>query len=310
MSGGCPFQAGRMQGGFESYTEKIDGRKIRERSQSFFDHFSQAKLFFNSQSEAEKNHLTDALCFEIGKVETLGVRERMIYFLLQIDEGLAAAVAYKTGMHVPQGLSKPLNQQVPADADPQAYKSIVKEGSLSRSAALSMANSTMISIQTRKVAILACDDVRGGEIMAVRRAVENAGGFCEVIAPRLGYLECSDDHEPIAIDKSLLTTASVFYDAVYVPGGGNHVASLAADADAIHFLNEAFKHCKPIAAVTAALPVIAATYFYSKLPDSQQDPLEEGIIIQEDARELATVLIEAMKKHRFWNREKHRKVPA
>ncbi|RYY68436.1 MAG: catalase, partial [Chitinophagaceae bacterium] len=143
MSGGCPFQAGRMQGGFESYTEKIDGRKIRERSQSFFDHFSQAKLFFNSQSEAEKNHLTDALCFEIGKVETLGVRERMIYFLLQIDEGLAAAVAYKTGMHVPQGLSKPLNQQVPADADPQAYKSIVKEGSLSRSAALSMANSTM-----------------------------------------------------------------------------------------------------------------------------------------------------------------------
>jgi catalase len=67
MSGGCPFQAGRMQGGFTSYPEKIDAHKIRERSPSFFDHFSQAKLFFNSQSEPEKNHIIDALSFELVK---------------------------------------------------------------------------------------------------------------------------------------------------------------------------------------------------------------------------------------------------
>ncbi len=68
---GCPFQAGMMKGGFTSFPERIDANKIRERSESFFDHFSQAKLFFNSQSEPEKNHLTDALCFELGKVETI-----------------------------------------------------------------------------------------------------------------------------------------------------------------------------------------------------------------------------------------------
>ena len=93
-----------MQGGFTSYPERIDAHKIRERSTSFFDHFSQAKLFFNSQSEPEKNHITDALSFELGKVEIIAIRERMLYFLNQIDEGLAAEVAYCIGMHIPKGI--------------------------------------------------------------------------------------------------------------------------------------------------------------------------------------------------------------
>ncbi|RYY46449.1 MAG: catalase [Chitinophagaceae bacterium] len=310
MSGGCPFQAGRMQGGFTSYTEKISGSKIRERSQSFFDHFSQAKLFFNSQSEPEKNHLTDALCFEIGKVETLAVRERMIYFLLQIDESLAAAVAYKTGMHIPKGLTQDLNQQVPADANPDDYKSIVKEGSLPASAALSMVNTIKDSIVTRKLAILACDGVNAADINAVRAAVEAAGGSCEIISQRLGFISAADGEEPVPVDKNLLTTASVFYDAVYVPGGLMHVAALAADADAVHFLNEAFKHCKPIAAAQDTMPLLSSTYFYKKLPDTNQDPLEEGIILSADSSSTAELLVEAMKMHRFWHREKGRKVPA
>ncbi len=139
MSGGCPFQAGKMQGGFTSYTEKIDAHKIRERSKSFFDHFSQAKLFYNSMTIPEQNHIMDALSFELGKVELISIRERMLYFLSQIDDGLAAAVAYNIGMHIPKGLKTELNQNVPADADPQDYSSIVKEGSLNRSPALSMA---------------------------------------------------------------------------------------------------------------------------------------------------------------------------
>ncbi len=99
MSGGCPFQSGRLQGGFTSYPERIDAYKVRDRSPSFFDHFSQAKLFFNSQSEPEKNHIIDALSFELGKVEILNIRERMLFFIYQIDEGLAAAVAYKPSNH-------------------------------------------------------------------------------------------------------------------------------------------------------------------------------------------------------------------
>ena len=312
MSGGCPFLAGKMKGGFTSHPERIEAHKIRERSESFFDHFSQAKLFFNSQSEPEKNHLIDALSFELGKVELLAIRERMLYFLAQIDDGLAAAVAFATGMHVPKELATQLNQHIPADADPEQYRSIVKEGLLNFSASLSMAGTVKDTIRTRKVAILACDGVNHHNLKTVKAALEAEGATCDVIAPRPGFISGAGSDEPIPVYKSLLTTASVLYDAVYVPGGVNSTASLEADADAVHFLNEAFKHCKAIAADTDAMQVLRATYFGRKLPEQYDDAtvLMEGVVIGNDSRRLSSQFIAAIKQHRFWEREKARKVPA
>ena len=310
ISGGCPFQAGRMQGGFTSFPEKIDAYKIRERSKSFFDHFSQAKLFFNSQSEPEKNHIIEALSFELGKVEAISIRERMLYFIAQIEEGLASAVAYNIGVHVPKGLETPLNQNVPADADPERYASLVKEGSLVRSDALSMFNTAKDSIRTRKIAILAADGVNEESLAAVKKALEAKGAVCDVIAPRLGFVIAQND-ATIPAPKSFFTTSSVLYDAVYVPGGINSVATLEADPDAIHFLNEAFKHCKAIAADADALQVLKATYFAKKLPEdnSAETANVEGVIIG-DITKLSARFIEAIAAHRFWDREKVRKVPA
>ncbi|MDB5202732.1 MAG: catalase [Ferruginibacter sp.] len=310
MSGGCPFQAGKMQGGFTSFPERISASKVRERSESFFDHFSQAKLFYNSQSDAERNHLTDALCFELGKVETLSIRERMLYFLAQIDGGLAAAVAFSIGMHVPKGLQTPLNQVVPADADQNRYNSVVKEGSLQKSAALSMANGPKDSIATRKIAILAADGVDETSLNAVKNALVAAGAGVDVIAPRMGFIN-GEKNTTVPVSKSLMTVASVFYDAVYVPGGMNSVATLEADADAVHFLNEAFKHCKAIAVDTAAMQVLKATYFGRKLPEDNElnTVLMEGVIIDAGAA-VADKFIKAIAQHRFWDREKARKVPA
>ncbi len=309
MSGGCPFQAGKMQGGFTSFPERIEAYKVRERSASFFDHFSQAKLFFNSQSEPEKNHITDALSFELGKVELLVIRERILYLLSQIDEGLAGAVAYNIGLHVPKGLNTPLNQNVPADADPDTYRSIVKEGALLKSKALSMATPAK-KLNTRKVAILAADGVNGESIRLMKENLKAAGVLCDVVGPRLGFISAEDDGA-IEAPKSLFTTSSVLYDAVYVPGGINSVATIEADPDAIHFLNEAFRHCKPIAADSDALPVLQATYFNKKLPeDNGEDTiLKEGIIIAENT-EVSKLFLQAMTQHRFWGREKARKVPA
>lgn len=311
IGGGCPFQAKAAQGGFVSFPERIDAYKVRERSKSFFDHFSQARLFFNSQSEPEKNHLTDALCFELGKVEVTEVRERMLYFLSQIDEGLAAEVAYCIGVHLPKSLDKPLNQTVPADADPEKYTSLNPEGSLAKSSALSMANTVKESIRTRKVAILAADGVNEKNLMAVIESLTARGAVCDVIAPKLGFVTGQEDTE-IPAYKSFLTAASVFYDAIYVPGGTNSVATLEAEADAVHFLNEAFKHCKAIAADRSALQVLRATYFGRKLPedDSEDTAMMEGIILSEEVNTLIERFSAAIAMHRFWEREKPRKVPA
>lgn len=311
LGGGCPYLSGQMQGGFATYPERVEGHKIRQRSPSFLDFFSQAKLFFNSQSEPEKNHMIDALSFELGKVQTIAIRERMLRILNEIDEGLATEVAYALRLHIPKDSTEPLNHDVPADADPQSYQPVKKEPMITKSAALSMAGYTLDSIKTRQIAILAADGVDATSLNTVKEALMADGAVVEIIAPRQGYVIAEND-EQIPVNHSLLTAASVFYDAVYVPGGTNSVATLEAEPDAIHFLNEAFKHCKAIAADADAMQVIGATYFGRKLPaDYQPDSIKmEGVVISDDLKYLSEQFINAIKQHRFWAREKPRKVPA
>lgn len=310
LGGGCPFQAGMMDGGFTSHAEKIDAHKIRERSKSFFDHFSQAKLFYNSQSEPEKNHIVDALSFELGKVQTIPIRERMLYILAQIDNGLATQVSYALGVHIPKDIPL-INQSIPADGNPEDFQPIIIEGTVHASQPLSMANTVKDTIRTRQVAILAADGVDEQSLNMIKDALIKEGAMPEVIAPKQGYL-VSENDEQIFIDKSFLTASSVFYDAVYVPGGSNSVATLEADPDAVHFLNEAFKHCKAIAADTDALQVLEATYFFKKLPKDNETNtvIAEGVVISDKPAELAKKFITAIAQHRFWDREKSRKVPA
>jgi catalase len=309
--GGCPFQAGKMKGGFTSYGERIDAHKIRERSASFFDHFSQARLFFNSQSDPEKNHIVDAFSFELGKVQTKEIRERMLGILSLVDKGLATQVAYKLGLHVPVP-AKPINHIRPADADIDSYEPVQQESSLGNSAALSMASAMKDSIKSRMIAILLADGVESNSVITIQDALTEQGALVEIVAPRLG-VAIAEDNTLVPVKQSFLTTASVMYDAIYIPGGTNSVATLAADPDAIHFINEAFRHCKAIAADPDAEQVLQETYFYKKLPGKNEKETaakSEGIIIEEDVAVLSKSFIEAIKQHRFWERELARKVPA
>ncbi|WP_018611635.1 catalase [Segetibacter koreensis] len=309
VGGGCPFQAGKMDGGFSSYAEKIDSRKVRERSASFFDHFSQATLFFNSQSEAEQMHIVDALRFELGKVETVEIRLRMLMVLKQVDVGLASKVAYGLGLTVPE-TPEIINHAIPADAEPKAYQPVKVESSLKKSAALSMSNAPKDSIRTRKIAFLVADGVDEASLTTVKQALLAEGAMVEVIAPR-GVL-VSANKKDIKVDKTLLTTASVLYDAVFVPGGATSVAALLEEGDAVHFLNEAYKHCKAISAFNDARKLLEETYFAKKLPEHNEDKvaMKEGVVIGSNADELAKHFIKAVAQHRFWEREKKGKVPA
>ncbi|MCF0041251.1 catalase [Dyadobacter fanqingshengii] len=311
LGNGYPLQAKASEGGFTTYPERIDARKVRARSKSFFDHFSQAKLFFNSQSDPEKNHIVDALSFELGKVNFPEIRERMLGILGLIDKDLAGQVAFALRLPVPKSPQQPLNHSIPADGDPADFESFIFESSLTSSAALSMANTPKDSIKTRKIAFLAADGVDATSLQTVKAALEGAGAVVEILAPRHNYIVAEND-EKIPVTHSLLTVASVFYDAVYVAGGTNSVATIEADADAIHFLNEAFRHCKAIAADASAMQVLEATYFGKKLPADFSDKsiLSEGLIVSDDAAGLADKFILAIAQHRFWEREKPRKVPA
>ncbi len=300
LGGGCPMQAGGAAGGFVSHPEAIDGQKVRERGEKFFDHFSQATLFWNSQSDPEKQHIVQALRFELGKVEVPEVRERMVGMLAQVDRTLAEQVAQGLGLAVPK-LAGPLNLSVPADADPKTYQPVARKQAVARSQALSMASTVKDSAETRKVAILAADGVDGDEIDAMRRALLAAGAVPKIVAPHGGSLKPGAGAAP-AVDFTLLTVGSVLFDAVFIPGGAASTSALAGDATAVLFVREAYKHCKAVAASGTGLAVLEAAGVDARDVLARR----EGVNAQ-----LTGAFIEAIAQHRDWGREaKAQNVPA
>ncbi len=303
LGGGCPYQAKMAEGGFTSYPERVDARKVRERSKRFFDHYSQAALFFNSQSEAEKAHLTDALCFELGKVETEAIRSRMLVHLSRISPALAKNVAAKLGMDVPKSVDGFLNQSFPADADPETYQPAKTSSSDFTSAALSMANTVKGSVETRKVALLCADGVHLAAVQTLKALLEKQGAQCKIVAPKLGNIRTADG-KSVKADFSFLTTASVLFDAVFVPGGKQSADTLSGDADAIHFINEAYRHCKAIGAEGEGIALIESSYIGSRT-DAGVIRIKSGAIDDK-----AASFIKAVGEHRFWAHEAERKAPA
>lgn len=301
IGGGCPFQAAMKEGGFHTFPERIDAKKVRERSPSFHDHFSQATLFYNSQSEAEKAHLIKALRFELGKVEILAIRSRMVGILTQVDKGLASKVAEGLGIPVPAP-ELPMNRSFGADTDPKSVQPKKIKSSMERSKALSMENTIKDTIKSRKVAALIADGFDGQHLEAMKKALMAEGAMLKTVAPRNGVIENSEGKAVVA-DFSLLTTASVLFDAVYVPGGAKSIETLAADADACHFVNEAYKHCKAICATGDTAAFLDQTFVGTSVDD-------EAVITEKKPGDAATAFITAIANHRNWDRETARKVPA
>ena len=309
LRGGCPFQAGADMGGFTSYAERIDSHKVRARSASFFDHFSQATLFFRSQSEPEKNHLINALRFELGKVETPAIRERMLGLLAQVDKTMARLVAEGLGISVPAKLDKPLNMSVPADGDPRKFQPKRLTQEITVSPALSMTTSPKDTIKTRKIAFLVADGFDDAAVLDMKKALTTAGAMCMTVAPRLGVLTGAGG-EAIKADFSFLTGSSVLFDAVYVPGGEASVETLKMEPEAVNFLNEAFKHCKPIAATAAGVELLTASDARLDSMGGEDSVAEElavsnGVISSRDASldRVSAEFVKAIAQHRHWERE-------
>ena len=307
LARGCPFQAKAAEGGFASYAEKIDAHKIRERSDSFFDHYTQAAMFYNSQAPHEQAHMAKAFSFELGMVESVAIRKRMLVHLSKVDEGLAATVAANLGLEVPSeaDLDLPLNLGFPADADPARYQPRPRREA-PPSPALSMTALPGQGIRTRKVAFLAADGVDGDDLLAMKEALEAEGARVKVIAPRLGAVRTLDG-KGVMVDVGLLNAASVLFDAVFVPGGDESAATLAMEADAIHFVNEAFKHCKAIAASGAGLAFLKATALASA---GALDGGDVAVVTGEAAAGVSGAFIDAIARHRNWDREMKAGIPA
>ncbi|KQN08661.1 catalase [Sphingobium sp. Leaf26] len=215
--------------GFTSYAETADGPKQRVRSESFADHYSQARQFLISQTPIEQKHIGDALVFELSKVERPDIRSRTVSHLLNIDATLAATVADGLGMALPDPA---IAARAPiADLAPSDKLSIAKNGPP--------------SFKGRKVGIMLSDGADAAIFKALLKAIESEGAVYEVIAPKIAGVTLSDG-TTVAAKHKVDGGPSVLFDAVVILTSAEGAALLALDAAAKDFATDAFAHCKYI----------------------------------------------------------------
>ncbi len=290
-----PMTAPENLGGFVSYKERVEGKSVRERSTSFNDHFTQATLFWNSLSETEKEHLVKAAHFELGKVMNKAVKERMLELFNQVDHQLVTRIAQGLGLPVPTEVKPNHGQKSPALSIQTLLEQMPEK-----------------TIKSRKIAILAADGVKTQEVMTIQQTLKQQGAYAKIVAPHGGKIK-GDDGQEIPVEMTFLTAASVMFDAVYVPGGGESIKTLKQQGDAVHFVSEAFKHCKAIAATSEGVELLAiANLAGVKL--SQDGALSEmGVVTCRQTPDLKSVgadFTQAIAQHRHWMRSQKEMVPA
>ncbi len=292
--GGHPHQAKAEEGGYVSYHERIDAHKIRGRSKSFMDHFSQPAMFYNSMSDTEKKHIVGAFRFELGKVKEETIRKRVVGLLTKINKSLAEQVAAGLGFDVPK-TGEITNHSFPADVDPKTYQSIDADPDIPSSPAVSMENTVKNSIKSRQIAILAADDVDDDSLNQIQKALEKEGAMTKIVSVHLGQIKTALN-KMIKVDESFLTAASVLFDAVFVPSGNKSVSKLLKEPKAIEFITESYKHCKAIAAEGDGAELVMKI---DGLQQKGKKGSHAGVLIDTSTADF----VKAIAQHRFWERE-------
>jgi len=266
------------QRGFVSFADMEQGPKRRLRAETFADHYSQARQFYISQTPGEQQHIAAALTFELSKVKTPVIRERLVSHLLNIEEDLAAKVGEALGLK---------KMPKPADA------AVATRQDLKPSPALSIVGQGPDRFEGRKLGILVTDGTEAVVLSALTKALAKAGASFEIIAPKVGGAKLSDG-TLLEADQMIDGGPSVLYDAVALLPSEAVMADLMQESTARDFVADAFAHCKFIGYVDAVIPL------FDKIGIAKD--LDEGCVLLTSAKE-ATSFVAGLGKLRVWARE-------
>ncbi|MDM5314542.1 catalase [Fictibacillus sp. b24] len=267
LAANTPSPTPEAEGGYVHYQEKVEGRKIQSRSESFKDHFSQATLFWNSMSDPEKQHLKNAFSFELSKVKSKSVQQQVVDMFANVSLELATAFAEAIDAVPPEGEGSAVTKKSPA---------------------LSQLNSKQ-SPKTRKVGVIVGSTV-SGEVAEILQALSSNGIQAECISDKLGK-RTADNGSELEIMHTFLTASSVLFDAIYVVGGSSDNAMFKKEA--LHFANEAFSHYKPIGGTHEGLQ-------WLKEAELAGNP---GVVTVEGKEDFVPSFTEAISVHRHWDRQ-------
>ncbi|WP_085994558.1 catalase [Oceanobacillus senegalensis] len=267
LAGNTPSPVSEEKGGYSHYQEKVDGKKIRKRSVSFQDHFSQATLFWNSMSGPERLHIIDAFSFEVGSVKDKVLRQQVVDMFANVDMELATAFAQNIGATPPKGEGTSVTKSSPA---------------------LSQLN-TVKTAKTRKVGIILDNGFEDKKIKDILHGLNAEGVTYEIISEKQGIIKGLGGEE-LMVDHTFTTTDPVLYDAIYVGGGA--ASSRLFHKKTTYYLKEAFKHYKPIGATDTGVTFLEDNNYIGSL----------GVV---DGTNTSFVkdFVQAIAEHRHWNRQ-------
>jgi catalase len=286
LGGGCPFQAGAE--GFVSFPQSLDGDHVRGKPEKFAEHYQQATLFWESQSAPEQRHIIRAFRFELSKVQVPAIRKRVVAQLRNVAPALAQGVADGLGM---EELPEPLPLVSKKSQKPE----------VTRSPALSLlTRSGVDGIKTRRVAIVLSEGANTVVASQIHAGLLARGAVPRFLGVKLGVIEGASGS--LDVEASLEILPSVLWDAVVMLDGPR--PSLCESGQAIEFLKDQYRHCKPILLFGVAKALLEKL----GLPANSSNGPVQGdpalLAFDEDSSETAlSAFVSALAQHRNFERE-------
>jgi len=262
------------EAGFTTYPTTRSGAKERVRSETFMDHYSQARLFYRSMTAPEQDHIVNAFAFELSKVETPAVRRRVLGHIRNVDADLLGRVEQAMGM------------EGEADSIPPALEPI----DMAPSPALSLLAKARPTLEGRKIGVFVSDGFDLAVLEQLRTAAEAAGAALEVIGPHIGDVK-SSGKAAVSPKHAIAGAPSVLFDSVVLAIPEDGIEALKKQAPALNFIRDAFAHLKIIGCTASSMPLLHAAGI----------EIDDGVI-QLDASQGVKDYIEAAKQGRLWPR--------
>ncbi|PAV27865.1 catalase HPII [Virgibacillus profundi] len=270
LANNTPAETPPEEGGYAHYPEKVEGHKTRERpGESFFDHFSQPRLFWNSMSPVEKQQIVETFNFHLGYVKSKSVRQQVVEMFANVDKEMATIIAGSIGVNPPTGSNVPVTKSSPA---------------------LSLTNTPHYAY-SQKVAVLIGNGFNGEEVTNALKVLQQYGVFIEIVSEKLGTV-VGEDGTKIEVDKIFVSTYPVLYDSIYIVGGSTENEAKFHQS-IMNFLNEAYKHYKPIGIASTGQSYI------KKSPNNNL----AGVVFAANNPDFGKDFVSAIAKQRFWDRK-------
>lgn len=268
LANNTPYTTPPEEGGYEYYPKKVEGHVIRARSDSFSDHFSQPRIFWNSLTPVEKQHTIQAFSYQLGKVKSESVRQQNVDLLVNVDKELATIVADHIGAERPTGSNVPVSTSYPS---------------------LSQENTPKFAY-TLKVGVLIGNGFNGNEVKSVLNVLQQYGVFVVIVSETLGTVT-GDDGTKLKVDETFLTASPYFFDSLYVVGG-NSKNEEKFEYDLNEYIKVAYEHYKPIGVATTAESDVHALGISTS----------PGVVFATNSPNFGEEFVTAVAQQRFWDR--------